>query len=281
MNYFHADAYYSSGYSIGVSENPDVEDPEQPISTLGFLRANSSAPFRPRYEAQSKEGEPAAWIRRGVQDNSASRSLLPGNIVALRAGLKAEKVAHFVTDSNSQAPSINNPDGMYYVGLSGRALELKLFLERDKDGTYAVDAFRIDDGTKMLDGWWYPDTQQFWLKERLVMPGNEQCNQMSEHRWSYSLVSDQRTVAGRSIPQFEESSSFASKRRPRICVNVRLKPQSSEILSCNQYEELPPRFVIVESKTDAVALGRAMKLELDAKCKMVDKGSTFDVQFCP
>lgn len=133
----------------------------------------------------------------------------------------------------------------------------------------------------MLDGWWYPDTQQFWLKERLVMPGNEQCNQMSKHRWSYSLVSDQRTVAGRSIPLFEESSNFAEKRQPRICVNVRLKPQSCEILSCNQYEELPPRFVIVESKTDAVALGRAMKVELDAKCKMVDKGSTFDVQFCP
>ncbi len=282
MNYFAANQYFSNGYRVSVSDQPDVEDPEQPITTLIFSRENRSSPYRPGYEARGQSGDPVSWIKRGTQDNPPSRQQLPSTIVAQRIGLRDEKVARFVTDSRDpeQVTGINNPDGMFLVGMDGSVYELKLFRERDKDGSYAIDAHRLDSGEKLIDGWWYPDTQQFWAKEWIAMPGNEQCNQMSEHRWSYSFTSSSRRIAGVTTRLFSETSSFGTKREPRTCVNARLVTRTCEIQSCNRYEKLPPRYTIVETKSTAIAVGQKRRSELDRKCQIAAAGSLFATQFC-
>lgn len=98
------------------------------------------------------------------------------------------------------------------------------------------------------------------------MPGNEQCNQMSAHRWSHTLARSVRPAGGRSTTVFAETSSFGKDREPRTCVNARLNPETCQIQFCNRYEKLEPRFTITESESDAIAVGKQVRAELDRRC---------------
>lgn len=268
MLVYAADQYYSNGRAYSNQDEADLEEPEEPLSRLQFARGGPGQPMRPGYEARGTKGVPKDWLSIGLQDLRAARTRLPASIAARRTGLQSEKTARYRTDpaDSDTITGINNPDGMYLVGIAGGISELKLFRPRDDDGSYAVDAIKPG-GEKRLDGWWYPDTQQFWAQEWLETPGNDHCNQMSEHRWTHTVAPGERLAGARRIQLFAETSGFGGNREPRTCVNARMNPNTCEILSCNRYSKLPPRFFIVASEEDAQALDTALSREFKEKCK--------------
>lgn len=258
MIVYAANEYYSNGDSASGSADPDLEKPEQPVTRLAFSRENAAAPVRPAY-GQKATGIPAEWFRRGTQDLHASRKRLPDSVATRRREHAAAKSARFTRNAAGEITGINNPNGMFLLTEKGGIHRIEQFRPRDEDGSYAVDAFDVEDGEKLLDGWWYPQHQQFWAQEKVTMPGNEHCNQMSPHRWTYTLARTARMVDGGAIEVFAETDRFGGDREPKVCEIGRLDPRTCQLQGCTKYVELPPRISIVATREEAERLSRSLQ----------------------
>ncbi|MCR9095500.1 MAG: hypothetical protein NXI30_14865 [bacterium] len=252
--------HYSNGQPSSRSGDPDLEEPEQPVTRLTFSRENANAPVRPAY-GQKATGIPAQWFRRGTQDLHASRKRLPDSIAPRRRAHAAGASARYVRDAQGDVTGINNPDGMFFLSESGRVHRIELFRPRDDDGSYAIDVHDVEDGEKLLDGWWYPQHQQFWAQERVTMPGNEHCNQMSPHRWTYVFARTPRQIGGRTIDVFAETQRFDGDREPKVCEIGRLDTQTCRVERCKKYVKLPPRISIVATLAEAELLSASLRAE--------------------
>jgi hypothetical protein len=175
-------------------------------------------------------------------------------------------------DVATGAPTgIDNPDGWYMITINGAILRLKVERGRHRDGSYPVQGFQADSGERTLVGSWYPAYQQFHAREWMTTPGNPQCSQLSERRWSYEVQPAQYPAGDRSITIFEETTNHAPERSPRICIKARMDPATCEIQSCSRYAALPARFVLVQTRADASVISTAMARRFEKRCRFEGK----------
>ena len=264
MLYIYArDRYFSNGKSapdLG-SENPDVKDPEREVAIMNFARKSSNEPMLPGYVAKNVPGVLASMLSsRGLQDLYPARIELSKEIVAQRHQHQASVNTRYFSEmpGSMKKSGINNPHGMYLVGASfvGRVVQ---FRRRDEDGSYAIDAYDIKDGSKLLDGWWYPQHQQIWAMEKTVLPAVKHCNRMSKFRWSYEFVPGKRKVNGASITLYEEAGHFSGTREPKICEVVRINKNTCQEFFCVKYAKNSRRFFLVDTEIEAKNLQADLK----------------------
>lgn len=184
--------------------------------------------------------------------------------------------------TSTQSLSLKDPSGMYLVSFNGNIVRLSATKNSKQDGIVSIEGHQLRDGHRTLTGNWYSDYQQFLMRGWVKMPGNERCNQLSERRWSNKFQSAEYTLpnSSRQITIYEETSEHPKNRKPRVCINAKLNPNTCVMESCNRYLTPPGRFVLVESKQDALEISPIMKNRFKKDCQLVNK-STWLKSVCP
>jgi len=154
---------------------------------------------------------------------------------------------------------LNSPHGVYHVTKNGVNKIINV------DGRYEGNSYKVESyivkskysdfkkGEKAGDGWWYPSTQQFYVKGLEKATGGSHCEWWGDSNWSHSYKPVKLNIAGKMVNAFKENDSYQEDRVPeRFCREYRFYSQSCQRVKCLSWEDARPDSYLVESEGTAL-----------------------------